>query len=357
LSQSHRNAFGQGFVQNELDKISQYIICKPRLILWAFFVFTTFMPAIMDTLETTELEISRQQRNKITLLIAFAGVYILWGSTYLAIRVVLQTIPLCLMAGSRFLIAGIIMLVWGFLAKHQFPSKIELKRSAVSGILLLVLGNAGVLYANRFVSTSGIIAVVVAITPFWVVLLQWLMNRNKKPALSVWIGIALGMIGMAVLAGPENLKGIGANSHIGIAVILVSTLCWAIGTLYAGAGSQPSSPAYNASFQMLSASIVMFVLATATSEWQTFDATIIDEKSIFSFWYLVIGGSVLGFTAFMYIARNASPASATTYAYVNPVIALFLGWWLGNETINLQTIIASCLLVGAVALVVTKPRF
>lgn len=311
----------------------------------------------MDTLETTEQKTTQLQRNKITLLIAFAGVYILWGSTYLAIRVVLQTVPLCLMAGSRFLIAGVIMLAWGFLAKHPFPSKIELKRSAISGVLLLVLGNAGVLYANRFVSTSGIIAVVVAITPFWVVLLQWLMNRNKKPALSVWIGIALGMIGMAVLAGPENLKSIGENSHIGIAVILFSTLCWAIGTLYAGAGSLPGSPAYNASFQMFSASATMFALATMSNEWTTFDINIIDGKSILSFWYLVIGGSVLGFTAFMYIARNASPASATTYAYVNPVIALFLGWWLGNETINLQTIIASCLLVGAVALVVTKPRF
>lgn len=311
----------------------------------------------MDTLETTELEISRQQRNKITLLIAFAGVYILWGSTYLAIRVVLQTIPLCLMAGSRFLIAGIIMLAWGFLAKHQFPNRLEIKRSAVSGILLLVLGNAGVLVANRYLSSSGIIAVIIAITPFWVVLLQWLLNKKARPTLSVWLGILVGMIGMFVLSGSNNLKNLGENSHIGIALLVGSTFCWALGTLYAGAGKQPSSPAYGAGIQMLSASVTMFVLATITNEWTTFNANIIDGKSILSFWYLVIGGSVLGFTAFMYIARNASPASATTYAYVNPVIALFLGWWLGNETINLQTIIASCLLVGAVALVVTKPRF
>jgi len=309
----------------------------------------------METIEETESRTT--QRNKITLLIAFAGVYILWGSTYLAIRTVLQTVPLCLMAAFRFLIAGVIMLAWGFLAKHPFPNKIEIKRSALSGILLLIFGNAGVLFANRFVSTSGIIAVVVAITPFWVVLLQWVLNRKAKPALSVWLGIILGMIGMAVLAGPENLKSIGENSHIGIAIILFSTLCWAIGTLYAGAGAQPSSPAYNACIQMLSASTGMFVLATATNEWGKFDASIIDGKSILSFWYLVIGGSVLGFTSFMYIARNASAASATTYAYVNPLIALFLGWWLGNETINLQTIIASSLLIGAVALVVTKPRF
>ncbi len=313
----------------------------------------------METIEETtrELETSQLQRNKLTLIVAFAGIYILWGSTYFAIRVVLQTVPLCLMAAFRFLIAGVIMLAWGFLAKHPFPNRIEIKRSAISGILLLVLGNAGVLVANRYFSSSGIIAVIIAITPFWVVMLQWILNKNAKPTLSVWMGIIVGMIGMMVLSGANNLKSLGENSHIGIALLLGSTFCWALGTLYAGVGKQPSSPAYGAGIQMLSASATMFVLATTTNEWGAFDASIIDGKTILSFWYLIIGGSVLGFTAFMYIARNASAASATTYAYVNPVIALFIGWWLGNETINMQTIIASSLLIGAVALVVTKPKF
>jgi drug/metabolite transporter (DMT)-like permease len=187
------------------------------------------------------------------------------------------------MATLRFWIAGSIMFAWAWLAGHSFPNREQTARSAFSGFLLLVLGNAGVLFANRFLASSGIIAVLVAVTPFWIVLLQCGMNRANRPPLSVWLGILLGIVGMVVLVGAENLKILGENAPKGIAIVLVSTLCWAIGTLYTSSGKLPSSFAYNAGIQMFSAGICMGVLAILTNEWQSFSFAAVDSKAILSF--------------------------------------------------------------------------
>lgn len=307
--------------------------------------------------QPSNLDYATQNGSRWLLILCFAGVYLLWGSTYLAIRVVLQSMPVSVMATLRFWIAGSIMFAWASLAGHSLPNREETVRSAVSGFLLLVLGNAGVLFANRFLASSGIIAVLVAVTPFWIVLLQWVMNRSNRPPFSVWLGILLGIVGMVFLVGAENLKMLGENAPKGIAIVLVSTFCWSIGTLYTSSGKLPNSFAFNAGIQMFSAGICMGVLAILTNEWQNFSFAAVDSKAILSFWFLVIGGSVLGFTAFNYLVRHASPTATTTYAYVNPLVALFLGWWLGNEVLNTQTLLASVLLIGAVALVVTKPKW
>jgi len=307
--------------------------------------------------QPSNLDYATQNSSRWLLILCFAGVYLLWGSTYLAIRVVLQSMPVSVMATLRFWIAGSIMFAWASLAGHSLPNREETVRSAVSGFLLLVLGNAGVLFANRFLASSGIIAVLVAVTPFWIVLLQWVMNRSNRPPFSVWLGILLGIVGMVFLVGAENLKMLGENAPKGIAIVLVSTFCWSIGTLYTSSGKLPNSFAFNAGIQMFSAGICMGVLAILTNEWQNFSFAAVDSKAILSFWFLVIGGSVLGFTAFNYLVRHASPTATTTYAYVNPLVALFLGWWLGNEVLNTQTLLASVLLIGAVALVVTKPKW
>ena len=307
--------------------------------------------------QPSNLDYATQNSSRWLLILCFAGVYLLWGSTYLAIRVVLQSMPVSVMATLRFWIAGSIMFAWASLAGHSLPNREETVRSAVSGFLLLVLGNAGVLFANRFLASSGIIAVLVAVTPFWIVLLQGVMNRSNRPPFSVWLGILLGIVGMVFLVGAENLKMLGENAPKGIAIVLVSTFCWSIGTLYTSSGKLPNSFAYNAGIQMFSAGICMGVLAILTNEWQSFSFAAVDSKAILSFWFLVIGGSVLGFTAFNYLVRHASPTATTTYAYVNPLVALFLGWWLGNEVLNPQPLLASVLLIGAVALVVTKPKW
>lgn len=292
-----------------------------------------------------------------TLLLAFGGVYILWGSTYLAMSVLIKTVPMFLMASTRFALAGSILLMWAYWAKHPFPSKKEAVRSCLLGGMLLVGGNGGVVVANTFISSSGIIAIMVAITPLLVAVLQWATGTSEKLPLSAWIGILVGIVGMIVLAGPGNLKSFGENSMWGILCILLSCTSWAFGTMYATKGNLPTSPLVNSGIQMWFASICMLVFATFHGEWNTVSLPSYGWKEGLSFLYLVVGGSVLGFTSYTYLARNASPSSASTYAYVNPVIALFLGWWIGHEEISQQTIVASSLLVGGVALIVMKPKF
>lgn len=292
---------------------------------------------------------------QLTLILAFAGVYILWGSTYLAIKILVVSVPPFAMAAFRFLIAGGIMFALAALHKQPVPNKEQIVNAAVSGILLLVLGNGMLLLAYRYIASTGVIAVIVAITPLWTVLLQWLWKRNAKPVLAVWIGIALGIAGMWSLAGPKNIDSLGPSSWMGITIILAGTFSWAVGTIYASSKSLPSSGALNSGIQMLSASACMFVMTTLTNEWKDIHLSQYGWNEAFSFLYLILGGSVLGFTAYTYIARNASPSSVSTYAYVNPVIALLLGWWILHESISTQTLIACAVLIVSVVLVVAKP--
>ncbi len=291
------------------------------------------------------------------LLLAFAGVYVLWGSTYLAISILIKTVPMFLMAGFRFLLASSFMFLWAFLAKHPLPSKKEAQKSCINGFLLLVLGNGGILIANRYIASSGVIAILVAITPLIMAFLEWCTGKAEKPSFSVWLGMLIGIAGILVLSGPENLKSLGHDSKIGIFIILFSCFSWAMGTLYSRTGSTPSSPIFNSAIQMVFSSACMFLIGTMEGEWQFVEWSNYGLKEAVSFLYLVVGGSVLGFTAYTYITKNASPSSVSTYAYVNPVIALLLGWQIGKETISPQTILASMLLVGGVVLIVLKPTW
>lgn len=307
------------------------------------------------TLSSTSIE-SQASKDQLTLVLAFAGVYILWGSTYLAMSTLVKTVPMFLMAAFRFLLAGSIMLAWGFFAHHERPTRKQATKSSVLGLLFLVGGNGGVLVANKFIASSGVIAVLIAATPLWIAFLQWLVGTSEKLTPSVWIGILLGISGMAILSGPENLKSLGNDSLLGIGALVLSSISWALGTVYGAKGKSSSSPLFNSGIQMLCASLCMFLIATGRSEWEQINLSAYGWTEIGSFLYLVIGGSVLGFTSYTYLNKNASTTSVSTYAYVNPIIALFLGWWLGNELITQQTIFASLLLLLAVVLIVVKPK-
>jgi drug/metabolite transporter (DMT)-like permease len=318
------------------------------------------MSTITKTPDTTVClqETSATMPNqKVVMMLAFAGVYVLWGSTYLAIRILMKTVPLFLMSSMRMLLAGLVMCAWAWLAKHSFPTRSQLIKSCSLGFLLLIVGNGAVLLSNKFIASSGVIAIVVSITPLWVVLLQWWTGKTTAPTLSVWLGIALGIIGMGVLIGPQSIGHLGENATLGVVILVLSSLSWAMGTIYSAKGNLPESPIMNSAVQMLFASVGLGILGLLQGEWVQVDLGSYGTRELYSFLFLVFGGSVVGFTSFTYIARHASPSSASTYAYVNPVIALFLGWWLGNEIIGGQTILASVLLVAAVAMIVIKPKW
>lgn len=283
---------------------------------------------------------------------AFAAVYIIWGSTYLAIVFAIDTLPPFLMAGLRFLLAGLIM--YGFArGKAASPTLQQWKNTAIIGALLLLIGNGAVVWAEEKVP-SGIAALLVTTVPLWVVFLQWIGKEKKKPTLGVIVGLLLGIVGMVVLVSPWEMDG-GIDLVRSMAIFLAAG-AWALGSLYASKASLPASPAVTTGMQMLCGGFFLLITGTVLGEWQHTDWSAVSQKSWLAFGYLVVFGSLVAFTAYSWLTRVAPPAQVSTYAYVNPVIAVLLGWAFAHEVITLQTIVATVLLVSAVVIITLKAK-
>jgi drug/metabolite transporter (DMT)-like permease len=290
------------------------------------------------------------------LLLCFAAVYIIWGSTYLAVRFAVASISPFLLSSFRFLTAGIILLVIAKFTKAAIPSKLEFKNAGIIGVLLLVTGNAGVIWAAQF-TPSNITALIITIEPVWVVLLLWMKSKNNKPTPVIWAGIVVGLIGIVTLIGPSNLNQLEALNPIGIITIILSSISWAIGSIYSMQLQLPKSAFMNTGIQMLVASTMMFLIATLFGEWAYFDPSTITLVSFSAFMYLVVFGSIIGFTSYAYLVKHTTATAASTHAYVNPVIAVLLGLLIGKEIITSHTIFAAIFLISAVVLVIAKPKF
>ena len=310
----------------------------------------------MTSLTINSRNSSRQYSQKFLLLFAFASVYIIWGSTYLAVRFAVLSITPFLLSFFRFLTAGVILMIIARVSKSENPTKEEFKNAGIIGVLLLVVGNAGVIWAAQF-TPSNITALIITIEPVWVVLLLWLKSKNNKPSLSSWIGIILGLIGIVTLIGPSNFNQLQGLNPIGVIAILLSSVSWAVGSIYSLQLKMPKSALVSTSIQMLVASVFMLLLATIFGEWSTFNPSNITLSSIYAFMYLVVFGSIIGFTSYAYLIKHTSPTAASTHAYVNPVIAVLLGFWIGKELITSDTIIAAFLLISAVVIIIVKPKF
>ncbi|MEY3417215.1 MAG: hypothetical protein RL060_1327, partial [Bacteroidota bacterium] len=271
-----------------------------------------------------------EYRQRILLLFSFAAVYLIWGSTYLAVRFAVASISPFLLSSFRFLVAGIILLAIAKFTKAAMPSKTEFKNAGKIGVLLLVTGNAGVIWAAQFIP-SNITALIITIEPVWVVLLLWIKSKQHQPTAVIWVGVVLGLMGIVTLIGPANLAQLKGINPWGIIAIVLSSMSWAIGSIYAMQLSLPKSPFMNTGIQMLMASALMFVLASLMGEWAHFDLDLITSISFSAFMYLVFFGSVIGFTAYGYLIKHTSATAASTHAYVNPVIAVMLGLWIGKE--------------------------
>lgn len=285
----------------------------------------------------------------------FAAVYIIWGSTYLAIRFALETIPPFLMAGVRFIISGSILFVVSKVSGSPLPTFIQVKNAAVIGFLLLVCGNGGVVYAEQMVP-SGLTALIVTIEPLWIVIIMWVGKSGKAPNWYVWLGLFLGMLGMVILLGINNNGGDFENISLsGFIILIASTFCWALGSIYAVKASAPKSPIMATSVQMLAGGLLLSILSLGVGEWAKLHLEKISLTSLLSVIYLIFFGSIVGYTAYSYLTRTVSPSQVSTYAYVNPVIAVLLGTLLGNEVLTKQIIIATPILVLAVILLIWKP--
>lgn len=286
------------------------------------------------------------------LITAFAAVYIVWGSTYLAIHYAIGTIPPFLMAGIRFVIAGSIMYVWGTLrGEAPRPTARHWRNTSIIGILLLMGGNGGVVWAEQSVPT-GIAALLVAIVPVWLVLLDWLRPGGKRPSIGVTTGIVIGLAGMGVLVGPDSLRGAGPINPWGALALVIAALSWATGSLFAKHADLPTQ-ILTTGMEMLTGGIALLALGAVTGELKHFDPHTVSSTSLAGLLYLITFGSLIGFSAYSWLLQHASPAAVGTYAYVNPIVAVFLGWLIAGEAVTPRTLAGAAIIVAAVGIIST----
>src|SRR6266852_4527314 len=295
-------------------------------------------------------------RSSTLVIIAFGLVYVVWGSTYLAIRVGIESFPPLLLAGSRHLLTGLIlypMLRWKTGVR---PTAAHWRMSFITGFLLLFIGNGGVCLAERTVP-SGVTALLVATVSLWMVLVDWLRPGGTRPGPRVIAGLLLGFSGLALLVGPKNLGGSGRVDPFGVGLLVVASLAWASGSVYSKhAGGLSGSPLLGAAMQSLAGGVSLWIAGILSGEVSALHLHAISVRSWVALAYLVVFGSMVGFTAYIYILKKSTATRVATYAFVNPVVALFLGWLLVGESITLRTIIAAAVILTAVLLVITAPH-
>ncbi len=282
-------------------------------------------------------------------LAAFAALYVIWGSTYLAIRFAVETLPPFTMAGVRFVAAGALLFGWSRARGAAPLTRPQWRTCLVAGTLLLVGGNGLVSWAEQTVP-SGITALLIASTPMWMALLDWARPGGVRPRAGVWAGIALGLAGIAVLVGPAS----GSVDPWGALAIGTASFCWALGSVYQRGAPTSSSTLLNVGGQMLAGGTVLLGVGLALGE--RVDVAAVSATSLWALAYLVLVGAVVGYSAYVWLLKVSTPAKASTYAFVNPVVAVVLGWWLAAEPIGPRVVGAGALVIAAVVLITLAGR-
>ena len=289
-------------------------------------------------------------------LAAFAVIYLVWGSTYLAILFAIDTLPPFLMAGTRFLVAGGTIYAFARLfGGAAAPTRAEWRSTAIVGVLLVTFGNGLVTWAELRVA-SGVAALIVGVEPCVMVLLDWLRPNGTRPGMRVVAGLALGLVGLFALIGPDALLGGGRSDVVGVAVLLLASLSWGAGSIYSRHAPLPRSPVLATGMQMLAGSAALAVLALLHGETAQLGSTHPSLLSIASWLYLIVFGSIVAFTAYAWLLRVSTPALVSTYAYVNPVVAVLLGFALAGEPLTPRMIVAAAVIVSGVVLITLAPR-
>lgn len=285
------------------------------------------------------------------IIAAYLAVCIIWGSTYLAIRFVVETLPPFFMAGTRFIIAGVILYVAMRLRGNQKPTRDQWGKAAVVGGLMLMGGNGVVVWAEQYLP-SGLTSIFVAAIPLWVALISWLVTR-RQPNLPIIIGLIVGFVGIGLLVG--DIGALGESQIVffaGIALVF-GPLLWASGSLYSCNANLPSSSLLATAMEMVTGGAILSIASLVTGEFTRIRLDQVSLRSSLSWLYLIVFGSLIGYTCYMWLLKNADPERASTYAFVNPVVALFLGWALASETLSAQNIVAVAIILTSVAVITT----
>jgi drug/metabolite transporter (DMT)-like permease len=285
--------------------------------------------------------------------VALIAVYIVWGSTYLAIRFTIETIPPFLSAGMRFLVSGTILYILCRVRGDPAPKKVEWRSASVIGLLLLLGGNGGLVWAEQRIP-SGIASLFIATTPIWMVLIDSIRPNGTRANWLTWLGVFVGFFGIALLANPwQSHTASPPLDPVGMLVLILAALSWSIGSLYSRNASLPRSSLLGTGMEMLVGSLGLFVFGTLIGEWNQFQLATISLRSFGGLIYLIIFGSFIGFVAYTWLLRNAPTSIVSTYAYVNPVVALFLGSVIVNEPLDGRDIISALIILSGVVLITT----
>jgi drug/metabolite transporter (DMT)-like permease len=310
---------------------------------------------VTPTNDTASSASGPQHEHRSFLLVAsFLAVYFIWGSTFFAIRIGLESFPPLLLAGTRHLGAGAVLYLL-FRRRGDRPTKQQWLTAAITGVLLLFAGNGGVCWAEQTVP-SGITALLVATVTLWMVLADWLRPGGHRPSGRVLVGIVIGFAGLLILVGPAHLGNSGRVNPAGAAVLVLASLAWACGSLYSKHGSLPSSPLLGAGMQGLCGGAVLWIVGLLAGEGAQFHIASITPRAWLAALYLAVFGSCIGFSAYLYILKKSTAARVATYAFVNPIVALLIGWGLGGEGLSGRTLLAGAVILTAVILVITAPH-
>lgn len=281
------------------------------------------------------------------------SIYVFWGSTYLAIRFAVETIPPFFMAGTRHFTAGVILYAIMRLRGNPAPTRANWRSAAIVGLLLLAGANGLVSWAEITVP-SAVTALLVGSVPLWMILIDWISGRYrdkaKRPSWLAFAGVITGFVGIALLVGPNEIAGQRVDP-LGAAALLIGAVLWAGGSLYSRTADLPASPLLGTGMEMIIGGLGCFVISAATGEWGRLDLAAVSTSSVTGLIYLIVFGSLVGFASYTWLLRAAPTTLVSTYAYVNPVVAIFLGVLLADEVISPRMIVAAVIILASVALI------
>ena len=286
-------------------------------------------------------------RDKLGIIAGFAVIYLVWGSTYLAIKYAIDTLPPFLMMGVRFWIAGVLLYGWLAFRGHGRVSGDEWVAATIMAITMIAFGTGIVAWVEESLP-SGLTCLLLSITPIWMVFLESLAPGGRKPGLPALAGIACGLIGVFILVGPQGMGN--GFPLLPMGILMVSSISWAIGSIYARHHKSSGPPLKATALQMILGGLMLLVMGVTRGEAAHLSTATVSAQSFAALAYLIVFGSLLVFPTYVWLMKKTSPGLVGTHAYVNPIVALFLGWLFGGETINLAVIIASGLILFSIVL-------
>ena len=295
------------------------------------------------------------KRRALFVLLSFAAVYFLWGSTFFAIRIGIESFPPLLLAGLRHLSVGIVFYPLFRKITGERPTLAQWRTALVTGVALLLLGNGTVSWAEKTIP-SGLTALLVATVSLWMVLLDWLRPGGKRPGPRVMAGFLLGFAGMILLVGPKHLGGSERINPLGTVALVLASLAWAFGSIYARHHAVPHSALLGVAMQTLAGGTALILSSFLSGELRGFHLAAATPRSWLALIYLAVFGSGIGLSAYAYVLKHSTASRVATYAFVNPVVALLLGWAFAGEPLSLRTFMASAVILSAVLLVITAPK-